>query len=110
MTIGVSFFRYNRFQSYPYKGANMKLTKKLLSVLLCLPILFAAGCKSTKAAEETEEEPLGIKPVYSKHVAIPDTSSTVVTTPQPMQDSLTSLEMVRLMGNGVNLSNTMEAY
>src|SRR5574344_1241022 len=90
----------------------MKLTKKLLSVLLCLPILFAVGCKSTKKTVEAEAEDdyLGPKPAYSKHVAIPDTSSSVITAPQAMHDNLTALDMTRLMGNGINLSNTMEAY
>ncbi|MFA6937979.1 MAG: glycoside hydrolase family 5 protein [Treponema sp.] len=108
----------------------MKLTKKLSAFLLCLPLAMLIGCASTekksdsktaKAAEEAPaveeeeeeeyEEYVGPKPEYSKHVAIPDTSSKVVTKPQEMKcKNLTATELTKIMGNGINLGNTMEAY
>lgn len=74
-------------------------------LVLCIVSLFF-GCQSTEPTVSDEE--MKIKP--SLHVEIPNTESSVVTEPQPMRDDLTALELVKLMGNGINLGNTMEAY
>lgn len=67
----------------------MKVTKKI-NIVLCLSLL-ASG-------------------TAFPHIAVPDTDSTIVKTPQAMRPELTAVELTRLMGNGVNLGNTMEAY
>src|SRR5574344_404395 len=108
----------------------MKISFKVLA--LCLPIMLLAGCASTvkktdtaKAAEtpaatidgtdedvavdEDADAPETVM-VHSKHVALPDTSSKIVTTPQEMHLDMTAVEFTKLMGNGINLGNTMEAY
>ncbi len=41
---------------------------------------------------------------------LPDTSSKIVTQAQPFDSSITALELSKKMGNGINLSNTMEAF
>ncbi len=41
---------------------------------------------------------------------IPNTASKTVTTPQEFNSELTALELSKIMGNGINLSNTMEAF
>ena len=41
---------------------------------------------------------------------LPDTSSKIVTQPQPFDSSITALELSKKMGNGINLSNTLEAF
>lgn len=72
----------------------MKSTKKV--VVAALATLFAltsfTQCKGKGQAK------------------LPDTSSKVVTSPQPFDGSLTALELAKKMGNGINLSNTLEAY
>lgn len=68
----------------------MKSTKKMmLSVMgAALSLALLASCKSK----------------------LPDTSSKIVTQPQPFDSSITALELSKKMGNGINLSNTMEAF
>ena len=68
----------------------MKSTKKvMLSVMgAALSLALLASCKSK----------------------LPDTSSKIVTQPQPFDSSITALELSKKMGNGINLSNTLEAF
>jgi endoglucanase len=81
----------------------MKLIQK--TGITCCLFLMTAG--TVFADAETAKERY-IKP--SQHITVPDTSSTTVTVPQKMRTELTATELTRLMGNGVNLGNTMEAY
>lgn len=84
----------------------MKLVKSLSAALLCLPLIFA-GCASSGAKAGGDG---GIPLARSQHKEIPDTSSKKKTSPDPINASLTALELTKLMGNGINLGNTMEAY
>ena len=60
--------------------------------------------------DEDEDAPEAFL-AHSKHVTLPDTSSKVMTVPQPLKyEALTAPEFVRRMGNGINLGNTLEAY
>lgn len=70
--------------------------KKIISLILANAILFSVIAQN--------------KYVNSKHVKIPDTSSSIVTKPQDMNEKLTALEFSKMLGNGINLGNTMEAY
>jgi endoglucanase len=79
----------------------MELTQKA-GIVFCL-FLVTTG---TVFSDDTKEP--YIKP--SQHIAVPGTSSTVVTAPQAMRAGLTAVQLTTLMGNGVNLGNTMEAY
>lgn len=75
----------------------LKTTAKALAALACLAPL----------AAQTRPDGELVKP--SKHIEAPDTSSAIATKAQETREGLTSIEVVRLMGNGVNLGNTMEA-
>ena len=77
--------------------------KSFLSLALCsaLALSSANALKSELVAYDLEP---------SKHNAIPDTSSKIVTSPQKMDTNLSALELTRLMGNGINLGNTLEAW
>ena len=73
----------------------MKLSRKGLSLLAGLCLI------STSFAQEF---------VHNKNVKLPDTSSSKVTKAQDMDKKLTAIELSKIMGNGINLGNTMEAY
>ncbi|MCR5187973.1 MAG: glycoside hydrolase family 5 protein [Treponema sp.] len=73
----------------------MKLSKKALSIMAGLSLI------SATFAQEF---------VHNKNVKLPDTSSSKVTKAQDMDKKLTATELTRIMGNGINLGNTMEAY
>ena len=47
---------------------------------------------------------------FSVKIEVPATDSSLVTKDQQMDKTLTALELTKLMGNGINLGNTMEAY
>lgn len=70
--------------------------KKIISLILANAILFSVIAQN--------------KYVNSKHVKIPNTVSSIVTKPQDMNEKLTALEFSKMLGNGINLGNTMEAY
>ena len=87
------------------------LTKALALVSLALPLIFS-GCESAKKASSSDSEAgslLSQEVFPSKHVAIPDTSSKIVTEAQPMEKGLTAQDFTVQMGLGINLGNTMEA-
>ena len=108
----------------------MKILHKVLA--LCLPLMLLVGCastaKKTDTAKATEKPAAEAKAtdedvafdededapelvfVHSKHLALPDTSSKIVTKPQEMHLDMTAVELTKRMGNGINLGNTMEAY
>lgn len=52
----------------------------------------------------------GYKEDFTIEVKVPDTSSTLVTKAQPMDKNLKATDLTVLMGNGINLGNTLEAY
>jgi endoglucanase len=84
----------------------MKLIKKI-GLMVCMSAIIITDAFSQDSDGTATREPY-IKP--SQHLAIPDTESILVTKPQSMRPELTAVELTRLMGNGVNLGNTMEAY
>ncbi|MCR4578852.1 MAG: glycoside hydrolase family 5 protein, partial [Treponema sp.] len=73
----------------------MKLSKKVLAFMASLTLLSALFAQDY---------------VHNKNVKLPDTSSTKVTKAQEMDKKLTATELTKIMGNGINLGNTMEAY
>ncbi|HAO30130.1 MAG TPA: endoglucanase [Treponema sp.] len=86
----------------------MKHSKLLLTAAIIFVATLSMSSCSRKPKAFVEKRANGLAP--SQHVKVPDTKSSVVTEDQPFDTSLTSVEVVRLMGNGINLSNTMEAY
>lgn len=87
---------------------SMKHSKLLLTAAIIFVATLSMSSCSRKPKAFVEKRANGLAP--SQHVKVPDTKSSVVTEDQPFDTSLTSVEVVRLMGNGINLSNTMEAY
>ena len=47
---------------------------------------------------------------FSVKVTVPSTESKIIISPQPFDKDLTSVELTKKMGNGINLGNTLEAY
>lgn len=47
---------------------------------------------------------------FSVKITVPETDSSILKKAQPMDKELTAIELTKLMGNGINLGNTMEAY
>ncbi len=77
--------------------------KSLLTAAVC-------GLIALGSSYALKSELIGSEIEPSKHVAIPDTSSKIVTSPQSMDTKMTALELTRAMGNGINLGNTLEAW
>ncbi len=78
---------------------------KLMSVVTAAVIAFSSlltGCTDNSASEPSGSSGGGSSGESA------DSSLTDTTAPQG--NSLTSLEVIRLMGNGINLGNTLEAY
>lgn len=73
----------------------MNISKKATSLLAGLSLLSAVFAADF---------------VHNKNVKIPDTASKKVTKAQDMDKKVSALELSKLMGNGINLGNTMEAY
>ncbi len=84
------------------KSQNRVLTYLLMLVLLVLTL---AGCKSKD--KDVDNTAASATPAITQ-APIPTTIDTQAT--DNMREDLTSLELVNLMGNGINLGNTMEAY
>ncbi|HAK68392.1 MAG TPA: endoglucanase [Treponema sp.] len=80
----------------------MKRTLTAAAVFL-FSALCLFGCRG-------KEEPSTNGIEFSKHRKIPKTDSVIVTKPQEMNAALTALELTKLMGNGINIGNTHEAY
>ncbi len=78
----------------------MKLTKSIPAALIGAALLVSG----INAAAD------GIPLKHSQHKAIPDTSSTLQLTADDIKADLSITDMSILMGNGINLGNTMEAY
>lgn len=79
------------------KSKNQVLTYLLMLVLL---VFTMTGC-GTKA-KESDDNAVSSTPTVT---TAPETTSE-----DNMREELTSLELAKLMGNGINLGNTMEAY
>ena len=73
----------------------MKLSKKIMALV--------TGVTLTSSI-------FAVDYVHNKKVAIPDTSSKVVTSAQDINKKLSAVEFSKQLGNGINLGNTMEAY
>ena len=86
-----------------------KLSKCLLLAFLTTPLIFSA-CASNSNSTKTNAKVSNPHVKISIKAEIPDTSSTIVTQPQDMNLELTAIEFSRIMGNGINLGNTMESY
>ncbi len=78
----------------------MKLTKTLSAAVMSAALL-VSGISAMAA---------GIPLKHSQHKEIPDTSSKLQTEVQDIKADLSVYDMSILMGNGINLGNTMEAY
>ena len=89
----------------------MKIKKIVLAAALLAVVFSIASCSKAQKNEVkdvVEKRSNGLAP--SQHVKIPQTDSSIVTQPQEFDTALTALQVTKLMGNGINLSNTMEAY
>ncbi len=91
---------------------------KIILVMGILAVLLA-GCASNAKTDVVKTDAdgrnlstkdLSPRVMVSKHVEIPDSSSKILTEPMEFDGSASSIEITRLMGNGINLGNTMEAY
>lgn len=90
----------------------MKITKIIFAAAIVFPLLFG-GCASTKNTAGggiKVDTSRGPRVAVSLHKELPDTSSTIITEAQDMNEGLSALEFSKIMGNGINLGNTMEAY
>ncbi|MHB8131376.1 MAG: glycoside hydrolase family 5 protein [Mobilitalea sp.] len=83
------------------KRKNRVLTYLLMLVLLAVTL---AGCKGKD--KETDNTAVSATPAVTEAPA----AATTETEYSNMRKDLTSIELVNLMGNGINLGNTMEAY
>ncbi len=78
---------------------------RLAYLFLLVTMVFAlAGCKDKNKDTDNKDET--VTPV----VTVEPTTPTEAPAPTDESSDLTSLEVVELMGNGINLGNTMEAY
>lgn len=86
--------------------------KNKVFVVVCIMIasLCLCSCKEKKTSSPKKKYSFQYQIDFSEKVIVPDTSSTVVRRAQKMNKKLTSVEVVKEMGKGINLGNTMEAY
>lgn len=93
----------------------MKKMKSILALLLAAVMLCTifAGCGSNNASDgnvSSTDATDEINTDYTAEVAEHESANGILTSDNgAMRPDLTSLELVRLMGNGTNLGNTMEA-
>ncbi len=85
------------------KKSNFRILAYLL--MLVMMVFALAGCKDKN--NDTDNKDATVTPVVTEE---PTTAPTETPTPTDESSDLTSLEVVELMGNGINLGNTMEAY
>lgn len=85
---------------------------RVLTYLLMLTLLIfsLAACKGKDKAADTSSE--AAKPQATEVPGATDTAATADETNEntSIREGLTSVEVAKLMGNGINLGNTMEAY
>ncbi|MFT4146758.1 MAG: glycoside hydrolase family 5 protein, partial [Mobilitalea sp.] len=84
------------------KKSNFRILAYLL--MLVMMVFALAGCKDKN--KDTDKDAT-VTPVVTE---APTTAPTDAPAPTDESSDLTSLEVVELMGNGINLGNTMEAY
>ena len=77
--------------------------KKACIASLLSAVIALSGCSSGSAPVQSSSE-------NSSSSAQESTSAPEETTPPAEENTMTSLEVVRAMGNGINLGNTLEAY
>lgn len=80
------------------------MRKLLVSLLASVMLITLAGCSGDKVSDAGSDI---VSSGASASVGETSTDGDTVTTEG---NSLTSLEVIRLMGNGTNLGNTLEAY
>lgn len=80
------------------------MRKLLVSLLASVMLITLAGCSGDKVSDAGSDI---VSSDASASVGETSTDGDTVTTEG---NSLTSLEVIRLMGNGTNLGNTLEAY
>ena len=87
---------------------------RVLSYLFLLAALFLslAGCKEKEENTETNNTVITATatPTTEAPTQAPTEVPAITETVVPIEDDLTSLELANLLGNGINLGNTMEAY
>lgn len=69
---------------------KIKAIAKITAAILAASVLLLSGCSTPEKQPETQEQEM--------------------TEEEPLNNTLTALEVSKLMGNGINLGNTMEAY
>lgn len=88
----------------------MKKFKSLLALLLAVILLCSVFAGCTKNGKDSEEEKVYTLEEASVPAEEHESANGILTTDNgKMVKDLTSVELVRLMGNGTNLGNTMEA-
>lgn len=80
---------------------KMKTLSSAMALLLAASML--AGCDGNTGNTTTAAESVGA-------VTSAATQEAVLTAEEDAIKAMTSLEMIRAMGNGINLGNTLEAY
>lgn len=85
------------------KKSNFRILAYLL--MLVMMVFALAGCKDKN--KDTDNKDVTVTPVATQE---PTTAPTETPAPTDESSDLTSLEVAELMGNGINLGNTMEAY
>lgn len=88
------------------KKIGIGITVLAVTLLLSLSL---TSCKKSRVANSNLATGY-VGADFSVKVKVPDTSSKFLKTAQPMDKNITALEVSKLMGNGINLGNTMEAY
>lgn len=83
-----------------------KNAKRMVIMVFLLAVTLFAACKGS---EEETPTPTAVPTQAADNSQIPDKGTPDDVTPVVTKE-LTSLEVMRLMGNGINLGNTMEAY
>lgn len=86
----------------------MKVRNKKFSICLLVLILMALAITACKGDDNGENKPAGTDSQQSDDADKDKEGDAEVNS--NMRLDLTSLEVVKLMGNGINLGNTMEAY
>jgi len=86
------------------KKIGIGITVLAVTLLLSLSL---TSCKKSRVANSNLATGY-VGADFSVKVKVPDTSSKFLKTAQPMDKNITALEVSKLMGNGINLGNTME--
>lgn len=83
--------------------------KKIIFIMTGLLLVLSLFSCSSKKTVKTKK-PFSYDNDFTLEVIVPDTSSNIKTKADKINKKLTAVELTKLMGNGINLGNTMEAY